>query len=260
MLPTDHARPLAGGRAYRTERGVLAGLPCLTELPDPGQGAPEPALRAVTLVLHGAHDAKEGKLGVYPALCAHGVAVVIPDAALHGERAVAGLTPQAMGERNYVWTAAARTSRQLPELVTALHQRFGPLPVWVVGSSMGGYSAQHLALHDKRVSRVACLISGGVWNDPQADSPEALAYLEERPVTRARLAPPTHLLLQNGADDPLFGAEVVARTVRAYRDAYEAAGHSDRFEARMYPGVAHYTGVQMRDDALAFLLAGLADT
>jgi uncharacterized protein len=255
--PTDHARPLAGGRPYHTERRVLAGVPCLIERPDAGRNAPEPPILALTLVLHGAYDSKEGKLGVYAGLCAGGVAVVIPDAALHGERAVPGLTPQAMGERNYVWTAAARTSSHLPDLVTALHERFGPLPVWTVGSSMGGYSAQHLALHDTRVSRVACLISGGVWDDPQADSPEALAYLEGRPVDHARLAPPTHLLLQNGAEDPLFPAGMVDRTAFAYREAYAAAGCPERFEARTYPGVAHYSSVQMRDDAVAFLMAGL---
>ena len=263
--PTGHARPLAGGRPYRTERRVLAGLPCLIELPGsegsgPGRDAPEPPLRALTLILHGAHDSKEGKLGVYPALCAAGVAVVLPDAALHGEQAEAGLTPQEMGERNYVWTAAARTSRQLPELITALHAHFGPLPVWAVGSSMGGYSAQSLALHDNRVSRVACLISGGVWDDPQVNSPEALAYLEGRPVAHAHLAPPTHLLLQNGADDPLFPAGAVELTARAYREAYAAAGCPERFDTRTYPGVAHYTSVQMRDDAVAFLLAGLDGT
>ena len=260
---TDHARPLAGSRPYRTERRILAGIPCLIERPDreeAGQEAPEPPLRALTLMLHGAYDSKEGKLGVYSVLCASGVAVVIPDAALHGERAVPGLTPQQMGERDYVWTAAARTSDHLPALIGALHAEFGPLPIWAVGSSMGGYSAQHLALHDNRVLRVACLISGGVWDDPQARSHEALAYLEGRPVDQAELAPPTHLLLQNGADDPLFPAGTVDRTARAYRAAYTAAGCPQHFEARTYPGVAHFTSVQMRDEAVAFLLAGLEES
>ena len=250
---TDHARSLAGGRAYRTERRMLAGVPCLIERPDD-----ELPLRAVTLVLHGAHDSKEGKLGVYASLCAGRVAVVIPDAALHGERAEAELTPESMGERNFVWTAAARTSGHLPELISALRAELGDLPFWVVGSSMGGYSAQVLALHDRRVSRVACLISAGVWQDSLVTSPEALAYLEGfRPVDHAHLAPPTWLLLQNGADDPLFPAETVDRTAHAYRAAYTAAGLSERFAARMYAGVAHYTSVQMRDEATAFLLAGL---
>ncbi len=251
---TDPARPLASGRPYRTERRVLAGIPCLIELPD----LPQFPLKAVTLVLHGAYDSKEGKLGVYAALCAQGVAVVIPDAALHGERKAEGLTPEQMGERNYVWTAAARTSRQLPDLIGALQSELGTLPVWVVGSSMGGYSAQYLALYEKRVSRVACLISAGVWLEPQVTDPEARDYLDRcRPVEQARRAPATWLLLQNGADDPLFPAEVVERTAEAYRQAYAAAGCPERFEARMYPGVAHYTSMQMRDDAVAFLLAGL---
>ncbi|MGI8748405.1 MAG: alpha/beta hydrolase, partial [Deinococcus sp.] len=210
-------------------------------------------------VLHGAYDSKEGKLGVYSALCASGVGVVIPDAALHGERSVAGLTPQEMGERNFVWTAAARTSHGMAALISALQETFGPLPLWAVGSSMGGYTAQFLALTEPRVSRVACLISAGVWQDPAVTAPEALEYLGRfRPVQHAALAPPTRLLLQNGSDDPLFGPEAVGETARAYRRAYQEAGCPQHFTARAYPGVAHSTSVPMRDEAVAFVLEGLA--
>ena len=235
---------------------MLAGVPCLIELPDAGPGMPPPPLRALALVLHGAYNAKEGKLGVYSALCAGGVAVVIPDAALHGERADPAHTPASLGERNYVWTAAARTAQSLGTLIGALHAEFGPLPLWAAGSSMGGYSAQYLALHERRASRVVCTISAGVWHDPQATAPEARAFLEtHRPTEHASLAPPTALLLQNGTDDPLFSRRDVERTARAYREAYRAAGCPQRFELRWYEGVAHYTSAAMRDDAVAFLLA-----
>ena len=260
---TDHARPLAAGQPYTTQRRVLAGIPCMIERPDD-----DTPLKALTLVLHGAYDSKEGKLGVYSALCAGGVAVVIPDAALHGERADTALTPEALspealspetlGERNYVWTAAARTSHSTAALIDALHAEFGPLPIWAVGSSMGGYTAQFLAMHERRVSRVACLISAGVWDDPQATTPEARAYLEGfRPIDHARLAPPTALFLQNGSDDPLFSPEAVERTAAAYRSAYAAAGCPQNFRQRIYQGVAHYTSVGMRDDAVSFLLEDL---
>ena len=80
--PSDPpASPLAGSQPYRVVRRVWAGVPCLLELPPEGA-----ALRALCLVFHGAWAAKEGKLGVYSALTGAGAAVVLPDAALHGER------------------------------------------------------------------------------------------------------------------------------------------------------------------------------
>ncbi|MFC4455802.1 alpha/beta fold hydrolase [Deinococcus sonorensis] len=253
MTDTLPARPLAAGQPYRVERHVLAGIPCLIECPDH-----DGPLSALCVVLHGAYNSKEGKLGVYPELCAHGVAVVLPDAALHGERQDPQHSPDVLGERNYVWTAAARTSHEMGRLIDALHAQYGPLPVWAVGSSMGGYTAQFLALQEPRVTRVAAVITAGVWQDPRATLPEARAYLDGfRPVQHARLAPPTALLLLNGTADEVFPLSAVEQTVQAYRAAYAQAGCPEQFEARLYEGVPHYTSRGMQRDVVRFLLDGL---
>ena len=86
-MTTDHATPLTNGQPYRIERAVLAGVPCLLELP------PRDAeVRGLCLVYHGAWAAKEGKLGVYSALTTHGMAVVVPDAAVISQGAETGGT------------------------------------------------------------------------------------------------------------------------------------------------------------------------
>ncbi|AAF10643.1 hypothetical protein DR_1064 [Deinococcus radiodurans R1 = ATCC 13939 = DSM 20539] len=149
MNTTDHATPLTEGHPYRVERAVLAGVPCLLELPPKDSD-----VRGVCLVYHGAWAAKEGKLGVYSALTTHGIAVVIPDAALHGERQ--GDTPPGLNAREYVWDSVRRTVVEAPALLDALAGRFGAGPVLAVGSSMGGYVVQTLLQTEPRLTRARC--------------------------------------------------------------------------------------------------------
>lgn len=247
MNTTDHATPLTEGHPYRVERAVLAGVPCLLELPPQDSD-----VRGVCLVYHGAWAAKEGKLGVYSALTTHGMAVVLPDAALHGERQ--GDTPPGLNAREYVWDSVRRTVAEAPALLDALAGRFGAGPVLAVGSSMGGYVVQTLLQTEPRLTRAAALITSGVWQEPQVRVPELRAFLEaHRPLTHAWRASPTPLLLASGEEDPVFS--LVAHhqpTAAAYREAYADA--TGAFEEQTFPSVAHYTSVGLRDAALAFLL------
>lgn len=248
--PADpHAAPLHGGTPYLIERRVLAGVPVLIERPPEAR-----EVRAVCLVYHGAWAAKEGKLGVYTALAARGWAVVIPDAALHGERQ--GDTPPGLNDREYVWESVRRTVAEAPALLDALAETFGPLPISVVGSSMGGYVAQTLARTQERVTRAAALITSGVWDEPEVRRPELRAFLDQnRPVTYAEGFPPRPLLLASGDNDPVFPlADHHAPTAAAYRAAYAQAGVPGHFHEAVFPGVEHYTSRGMRDAALRFFL------
>ncbi|GBF04878.1 hydrolase [Deinococcus aerius] len=249
--PADpHATPMHGDTPYLIERRVLAGVPVLIERP------PEVTeIRASCLVYHGAWAAKEGKLGVYSALAARGWAVVIPDAALHGERV--GDTPPGLNAREYVWESVRGTVAEAPALLNALEQVFGPLPFAVVGSSMGGYVAQTLARTEARVGRAAVLISSGVWEEPEVRVPELRAFLEtHRPTTHAGDAPPVPLLLASGDSDPVFPlAAHHVPTAAAYREAYARAGCPENFREIVFPGVGHYTSRGMRDTVVRFLLA-----
>ncbi|MHA0040862.1 serine aminopeptidase domain-containing protein [Deinococcus sp. PEB2-63] len=245
-----HATPLVGGEPYAVERQVLAGVPCLVERPAPGR-----EVRAVCVVYHGAWAAKEGKLGVYAALAAWGAAVVLPDAALHGERQ--GAAPPGLNAREFVWESVRRTVAEAPALLDAAQAAYGRVPVWVVGSSMGGYVAQTLARTEARVARAAALITSGVWHEPEMRRPDLQAFLDRhRPLAHAADAVPTPLFLGSGGADPVFPLETHhAPTLAAYRAAYASAGRPDVLRATVYPGVGHYTSRRMRDDTLAFLLA-----
>lgn len=249
--PDDpHAAPLVGGEPYAVERHMLAGVPCLIERPAPGR-----EVRAVCVVYHGAWAAKEGKLGVYAALAAWGAAVVLPDAALHGERH--SDTPPGLNAREYVWESVRRTVAEAPALLDAAQATYGRVPVWVVGSSMGGYVAQTLARTETRVARAAALITSGVWHEPEVRRPDLQAFLERhRPLAHAADAVPTPLFLASGGADPVFPPEEHhAPTAAAYRAAYASAGRPDALREAVYPGVGHYTSVRMRDATLAFLRA-----
>lgn len=244
------ATPLHDGTPYLTERRVVAGVPVLIERPLEAAD-----VRALCVVYHGAWAAKEGKLGVYTALVARGWAVVLPDAALHGERL--GDTPPGLTDREYVWESVRGTVAEAPALLDALGDLFGPVPVAVVGSSMGGYVAQTLARTEKRVTRAAALISSGVWQEPEVRRPDLRAWLEaQRPVTHAADLPPCALLLASGDRDPVFPLpHHHAPTAAAYREAYRMAGYPEQFQEQVFPGVAHYTSARMRDAVVQFLLA-----
>ncbi|OLV15885.1 alpha/beta hydrolase family protein [Deinococcus marmoris] len=247
--PSDpHAAPTANGLPYRVERRVLAGIPCLLELPPEGE-----AVRAVCLVYHGAWAAKEGKLGVYSELATRGMAVVIPDAPLHGERLAD--TPPGLNAREYVWESVRRSVAEAPALLDALTELHGPLPTFAVGSSMGGYVALTLARTERRIEKVAALITSGVWNEPEVGEPEIRAFLEaNRPNTHADDFAPTPLLLASGDHDPTFppGANHEP-TAGALRAAYRQAGQPDLFQELIFAGVGHYTSQGMRDAVAAFL-------
>ncbi|KQR40935.1 S9 family peptidase [Deinococcus sp. Leaf326] len=248
--PADpHATPMTDGQPYRVERRVLAGIPCLLELPPEEQ-----PLRGLCVVHHGAGANKEGKLGVYAALTAAGLGVVLPDGALHGERQ--GDTPEGLNAREYVWESVRRTVAEAPALHGALAQVFGPLPLDAVGSSMGGYVVLTLARLGG-LCRAAALITSGVWHEPEVGRPELRAFLEEhRPNTHAADLPPTPLLLASGDSDPVFAlATHHAPTAAALGAAYAAAGCPQAFTAATFEGVGHYTSRHMRDAALAFLRA-----
>ncbi|EYB67633.1 hypothetical protein DEIPH_ctg033orf0044 [Deinococcus phoenicis] len=248
--PADpHATPLTGGTPYLIERRVLAGVPCLIERPPEGTG-----VEAACLVYHGAWAAKEGKLGVYSALTARGWAVVLPDAALHGERT--GDALPGLNAREYVWDSVRRTVAEAPAVLDALAETFGPVPVCVTGSSMGGYVAQTLARTERRVRRAAALITSGVWDEPEVRRAELRAFLAaQRPVTHAGDAPPTPLLLASGDSDPVFPLDAHhVPTAAAYQEAYARAGCPEGFQAAVFPGVGHYTSRAMRDAVLRFFL------
>ncbi len=244
--PDDpHASPHIGSAAYSIERRTFARVPCLLE-------RPSVPLRALVIAYHGAGAAKEGKLGVYSALTAVGAAIIIPDAPLHGERT---LSQPGLNHREFVWESARRSVAEAEAFFTVLQDEFGKLPIFVVGSSMGGYVALSLARSEKRVRGAAALITSGVWQEPEVNAPGTRAFLEaQRPNTHAEHFPPTPLLLLSGDSDPVFALTAHhAPTAAALKRAYETAGCPEQFSEKVYAGVGHYTSRKMRDDVVAWI-------
>ncbi|AWN21866.1 hydrolase [Deinococcus irradiatisoli] len=249
--PDDpHAAPHVGGVPYSIERRTFARIPCLVE-------RPSVPVRALLIAYHGAGAAKEGKLGVYSALTAQGVAIVIPDAPLHGERT---LSQPGLNHREFVWESARRSVAEAEAFFTVLQDEFGKLPIFVVGSSMGGYVALALARSEKRVRGAAALITSGVWQEPEVNAPGTRAFLEaQRPLTHTEGYAPTPLLLLSGEIDPVFPLSAHhVPTAAALKRAYEAAGCTEHFSEKVYPGVEHYTSQKMRDDVVTWTLALLS--
>lgn len=244
--PDDpHAAPNIGGVPYSTERRIFARIPCLVE-------RPSLPIRALLVGYHGAGAAKEGKLGVYSPLTSAGVAIIIPDAPLHGERA---LNQTGLNHREFVWESARRSVAEAEAFFTVLQDEFGKLPLFVAGSSMGGYVALTLARKEKRLSGAAALITSGVWEEGSVNAPGVRAFLEaQRPNTHTEGFAPTPLILLSGDSDPTFPlGQHHAPTAAALARAYETAGCPDKFRAQVYAGVGHYTSRQMRDDVVMWL-------
>ena len=147
--------------------------------------------------------------------------------------------------------------QEAPALLDEAQAELGRLPVWVVGSSMGGYVALTLARTEKRVQRAAALITTGLWQEPEVRAAHLREFLQQhRPITHAHQWPPVPLLLASGENDPVFPlAQHHAPTAQALREAYAHAGAESYFQEEIFPGVAHYTSTRMRDAALHFLLA-----
>ncbi|NEB73809.1 alpha/beta fold hydrolase, partial [Streptomyces sp. SID14478] len=170
------------------------------------------AARGVVVVVPGLDSSKEEFHDVTEALLARGSAVFTMDGPGQGVRAA-------------TTTVTADYDKVLARVVDALHERLGPVPVGVVGLSLGGYYAAWSTAHEPRI-RAAVTVSGPSritgWDDTvpfvretltqRAGSADAarefLARVDLRGAA-ARIAVP--LLVVDGADDVIPGVENGAR-------------------------------------------------
>ncbi|GAA2327218.1 alpha/beta fold hydrolase [Streptomyces kunmingensis] len=162
----------------------------------------------VVVVVPGLDSSKEEFHDVTEALLARGSAVFTMDGPGQGVRAA-------------TTTVTSEYEHVLTRLVDALHERLGPVPVGVVGLSLGGYYAALGAAREPRI-RAAVTVSGPYrltgWDDTvpfvretltqRAGSRDAarkfLAGVDLR-GTAGRIAVP--LLVVDGADDAIPGVE-----------------------------------------------------
>ncbi|MGY0018167.1 alpha/beta hydrolase family protein [Streptomyces sp. cg35] len=168
--------------------------------------------KSVVVVVPGLDSSKEEFHDVTEALLARGTAVFTMDGPGQGVRAATS-------------TVTADYEQVMGRVVDALHERLGPVPVGVVGLSLGGYYAAWSTAHEPRI-RAAATVSGPYritgWDDTvpfvretltqRAGSADAarefLARVDLR-GTAGRITVP--LLVVDGADDRIPGVENGAR-------------------------------------------------
>ncbi|MZD04166.1 alpha/beta fold hydrolase [Streptomyces sp. SID5785] len=165
--------------------------------------------RGVVVVVPGLDSSKEEFHGLADALLARGTAVFAMDGPGQGVRAA-------------TTTVEADYQHVLTGVVDALHAHLGaPVPVAVVGLSLGGYYAAQSAAHEPRIGAAAA-VSGPYrltgWDDTvpfvretltqragsEAAARAFLARVDLRPVA-PRIEVP--LLVVDGADDRIPGVE-----------------------------------------------------
>ncbi|MGA4850779.1 alpha/beta hydrolase family protein [Streptomyces sp. G5(2025)] len=194
---------------------------------DGGDGGRSPS--SLVIVVPGLDSSKEEFHDVTEALLRRGTAVFTMDGPGQGVRAATTVF-----EADY--------QRVLSRVVDALEERLGPVPVGVLGLSLGGYFAATGAAHEPRV-RAAATVSGPYrltgWDDTvpfvratlaqRAGSPDAAREFVRRVDLRgtaARIACP--LLVVDGGEDVIPGVVNGAPlAAEAPRGAYLLVPHGD---------------------------------
>ncbi|MFI6880093.1 alpha/beta hydrolase family protein [Streptomyces sp. NPDC050400] len=164
------------------------------------------AAQGVVVVIPGLDSSKEEFHDLTEALLARGTAVFTMDGPGQGVRAA-------------TTTVTADYERVVGRVVDALHERLGPVPVGVVGLSLGGYYAAWSAAHEPRI-RAAATVSGPYritgWDDTvpfvretlaqragsEGAARDFLARVDLRGVA-SRITVP--VLVVDGADDVIPG-------------------------------------------------------
>lgn len=231
------------------------------EFRPPDCAGPLPTL----ILLHGYSSRKEDLIPLAEEFVARGFAVLLFDAALHGEHArqpLAGLgfREQMLQKQREGEETLAGTLAKLDEVVAEVKAepgRYGPLGLW--GVSMGGcfvwrwlMTPGRRALVEAAVVTLATPLMGEsslvmAKGNPALD--EFVPSFEEQRAQEADLFPELlgtslPLLLLNGTEDPVMPIEVVRKAAGEIQRSYADPG---RLVLREYPGLGH----QLPDDAAA---------
>lgn len=216
------------------------GLAALTFAPPEIASALDPQAPLV-FVLHGLGARKERHLDLCLRLARAGFVACMYDAPHHGERrtetAAALSGPPTTLEFAHAFADTVQGTVRDAQILASYfgRQRYG-----VVGHSMGGFSATHLAIRDVRAV-VIVNISGSIDVTPPpnlAVEPEIVnAYAEADPAGRAASIAPRPYLIVQGADDTIVLAAGAQRLYEAARPGYRDA--PARLRLDILPGIGH---------------------
>lgn len=247
---------LTGSQTVRIERHDLpGGLVALTYADPERLAGGEDTVLPLAFVLHGLGSRKERHLDVCLRVARAGMLACAVDARHHGER----WTPESgalYGDRSTLafLQTFADAVQGTAEDVSRLTDYFGRDHCGIIGHSMGGFTAVHAALADRRAVAVAN-VSGSIDARPPVGAvlpPEiaALASAADPAARAADLWPCALLLLHGDVDEtvPLAGAR---RLYDAAAPAYTA--DPSRLELNVLPGVGHEWTTDMAERAVDWL-------
>ena len=190
-------------------------------------------------------------------LVRRGYVVLAPDLRCFGERLDEGPPDHYACDTNLVHAVMAGSvplTENLWDMARALdllerHPLVDQDRLGVVGLSFGGTLALFLAAYDDRVA--AAVVSGYLssWAASHAIAlnmcgsqvlPGVLGRLEHLDI--AALVAPRPMLVESGADDPIFPAEVARQTVAQLRAVYAALGAEDHLYHDVFAGGHQWHG------------------
>ncbi|HEX5322954.1 MAG TPA: alpha/beta hydrolase [Capsulimonadaceae bacterium] len=215
--------------------------------------------RARVIVMHGLGASKESQLADLYRLAQADFEAVSIDARLHGE------WPEATDRERLLDTNFAGAMQQsvygtagdVSHLLDDWSRE--ALPVGFVGISAGGMVGHVLAISEKRIQAMACVISSPDWvtadptRTPPADSPVGQMLAAMSPVNHAEDYSPLALLMANGDADEIvtpFGSVLLEERLRPI---YEAAGQGERLSLIIYGDLGHAYLPEMQEMAVQWM-------
>ena len=208
-------------------------------------------------------------------LCRRGYVVLCPDLLCFEERRppfTGPLTPWTKEGRAYerfVFTSrllhgSCLQTKYLHDLMCAVDMlcslpQVNSLHLGAIGHSLGGQEALWLSWYDARItatvsscgfSLLRTILRDGILHNLAAYVP-GLLEVGDMEIIASLLAPRPFLLIA-GESDPLFPLDGVETIIATVHDAYNQAGLSERFQARLFPG-PHSFPAAMQEEAYAFL-------
>lgn len=232
-------------------RITIKGIPCLSVVADT-------APKGVIIFYHGWSSTKELQSLRGRILAAYGYDVLIPEAVHHGERGTIDYTaPEAYA---LFWKTILQNVEEAGCLLDYIGGAYPDLPVFVMGHSLGGFSALGVLTWQERVQAAVALNGSGWWNESERrfrsalhiDIPEGyealLAEIDRYdPYGHTERLAGKAVLALHGGSDPTVDKEAQLLFVEKLRRQGLACS------LILYEGLGHFVTTNMLGDALSWL-------
>lgn len=237
------------GEQVDVSREEMDGLPVLRLAPRGARGS-----LPVVVHFHGWSSSKEAQLLLGQCIALLGAQVILPDAWLHGENGALA-DYQSMGR---LWEVVQETTARAKPLLTALVREAGP--VFLSGSSMGGFIAGKLFSEITAVRGLVCIKSTLAWRRlcelAQGNGVRFETLPADEPLERPeRFFDGRPVMMVNCENDPVIPISTVDDSLAAL--AAFGQGRASGVRAVRFRNGEHTTTISMLEETLAFFRAQL---